>query len=365
MPVMAMAMAGNTPLSGQKPRYSPGRRALSSRSVNSVWLAHTPASGKEKNAKPVRAFSDAVADSPFASPAVGWIQRAVLSGITPEARAVLQSPGAAGASPASSSGSPALEWKIASDTAPAPRLKTDEILIEQAVASTLRDFAATVQDAGNTPGPAPASPLGTPVAAATQRGLARLLPTVSASGGFDVATPVERILAPNSPQLSESELACDAQPAAQLAPAHSAALGPPAARSDSLPRYSCTLLGFREVCTQEPLRPAAFPQSFILFTIEVALPDSGLGCAKLGVAERRFSEFVKLDAELREWMQSEHLGCSTARWAPSLPPKRLWPTRASVSAERQGALQCYLDWVMTLEAEAPRRILLKWLLPYL
>ena len=204
MPVMAMAMAGNTPLSGQKPRYSPGRRALSSRSVNSVWLAHTPASGKEKNAKPVRAFSDDVADSPFASPAVGWIQRAVLSGITPEARAVLQSPGAAGASPASSSGSPALEWKIASDTAPAPRLKTDEILIEQAVASTLRDFAATVQDAGNTPGPAPASPLGTPVAAATQRGLARLLPTVSASGGFDVATPVERILAPNSPQLSES-----------------------------------------------------------------------------------------------------------------------------------------------------------------
>ena len=360
---MAMAMAGNTPLSGQKPRYSPGRRALSSRSVNSVWLAHTPASGKEKNEKagPVRAFSDVFVDSPFASPAAGWIQRAVLSGITPEASAVLQSP-------ASSSASPALDWKIASDmdtTMSGPRLNMGEILIEQAIASTLRDFAATLQDAGSTPGPVPESPLRTPVAGATQRGLARLLPTLSASGGFDVATPVELPLVPNSPQLSDGELLCDAEPAAQLAPAHSAAHGTPKVQSDPLPRYSCTLLGSREVCKQEPLRPAAFPQSFILFKIEVALPDSGVGRAKLGVAERRFSEFVELDAELRVWMQSEHLGCSTQRWAPSLPPKRLWPTRASVTAERQGALQCYLDWVVTLEAEAPRRILLKWLLPYL
>eukprot|EP01043_Picozoa_sp_COSAG02_P043009 COSAG02_NODE_3708_length_6351_cov_1.684101_6_plen_175_part_00 len=73
---VASGRAGkNTPVSGRKPRYSPGRRALSSRSVNSVWLARTPTTDKRKVATsgdgPVRAFSDVVAESPFASPAGG------------------------------------------------------------------------------------------------------------------------------------------------------------------------------------------------------------------------------------------------------------------------------------------------------
>ncbi len=364
---MAMAMAAaaaaneragkSTPgaVAGRKPRYSPGRRALSSRSVNSVWLVRTPTTDKKQVATggPVRAFSDVVAESPFTSPAVGWIQRAVLNGITPQSNDVLRSPDAG--SPASSAGdSPALEWKIARDVDTAmqdPRANLDDTLIEQAVASTLRDFAATIQDAGSTPGPVPASLPSTPMDA-TPRATP---PTVAASGGFDVTTP-----------LGEDLLSCNVELAAQLSSASCAEEVMLKARSDCLPRYSCTLLGFREVCKQDPLHPAAFPQTFSLFVIEVALPDHEFGRAKLVVATKRFSEFVEFDLKLRESMQSENLGRSTEGWAPApLPPKRLWPTRASVIAERQHGLQNYLDWIVTLEAETPRRMLLEWLLPYL
>ncbi len=322
-----------------------------------MWLARTPTTDKRKVATsgdgPVRAFSDVVAESPFASPAVGWIQRAVLSGVTPQSNAVLQSPSAV--SPDASAGdSPALEWKIARDmdtAAQDPRASLDDTLIGQAVATTLRDFAVALQDAGSTPGLVPASPLSTPIAQATP---SATQPTVAASGGFDVTTP-----------LSEDNKSCSAELASQPSPSTSAEQIIRKTRSASLPRYSCTLLGFREVCKQDPMHPTAFPQAFSLFIIEVALPDHDLGRAKLVVAEKRFSEFVKLDVGLRESMQSEHLGWSTQRWAPALPPKRLWPTRASVVVERQHGLQNYLDWVVTLEAETPRRILLEWLVPHL
>ena len=79
--------------------------------------------------------------------------------------------------------------------------------------------------------------------------------------------------------------------------------------------------------------------------------------------EKRYSEFAALDEELREWMDAEHAGSSTGLWAPSLPPKRLWPGRDSVIAERKKGLQRYIDWIITLEATVPRQVLLQFLLP--
>ena len=62
-------------------------------------------------------------------------------------------------------------------------------------------------------------------------------------------------------------------------------------------------------------------------------------------------------------MDAEHAGSSTGLWAPSLPPKRLWPGRDSVIAERKKGLQRYIDWIITLEATVPRQVLLQFLLP--
>lgn len=366
--VREWADATPTAASPQKVRYSPGRRALSSRSVNSVWLArHTPSTADKQNkrasAGPVRAFSkDEHVVSPFASPAVGWIQCAVLRGVTPDSNAVVRSPSSA--SPESSvGGSPALQWMGAADVGKIARrisTETDDTAIEQAVADTLRDIVPASIDPTLTPEPLPVaeSQLSTPIDAGMQQTPPALHPTVSASGGFEIESPVPQTQSPNTDILSTNRVRCDTE--LTVPPSVPISAAPQVnVRSDSLPWYSCTVLGFREVCVQDPLHPAAFSQSFGLYTIEVAIPDSELGRANLIVAEKRFSEFLELNRLLR----LEFRRFSTQRWIPNLPPKRLWSTRANVIAERQLGFQNYLDWVVMLEAESPRRMLLEWLLP--
>eukprot|EP01046_Picozoa_sp_COSAG06_P000974 COSAG06_NODE_29_length_31823_cov_17.447106_5_plen_432_part_00 len=398
-PVTAPKSAPATPAV----RYSPGRRALVSRDVNSVWMAArtpTPAKRLRQAAAVVRAFSHAEAETPVASPPVGWIQRAAIAGVTPQASAALH------ASPANLIGADiSAIMRDGGGPSPSPRpvaaaeIDDDDLLgeeaIEQAIAGVLREFAATVQDAGCTPGPAgrtrsaaataaqnsdavpvgasPLAWLSTPSDVGTPHATpAGLQPTISASGGFEVTPPhaVQRKLSPTPQRISPGVggVPCGAAPAAWLSTAISPVAttsqqSPPRERYTAPPpRYSCCVVGAREVCMQDPLHPVAYPQTFCLFSVEVALPDPELGRAKLVVAEKRYSEFVALDAELREWVVSEHLGSSARHWSPTLPPKRLWPTRASIVAERKLGLQNYLDWIVTLEATRPRRQLLDWLL---
>ena len=378
----AAGAAGN-PGARKTPRYSPGRRALSTRSVNQVWTI-APAS------KQTTGDADAAAPAPHPTPSISpgtldaRIERqfapspALHAMIAENIMHVMRTPVAptpnVQPTPVQAPPSP-----VPTSAPPPQRIALGFVLpAEPKLELVLQESAGAATGDGVPVGATPLAWLSTPSPYASERctpaNLRAVQPTVSDSGGFAVSdcTKAEKRLSPTPRgRTGVGGVPPGATPLAWLALASPFAT-PKRQEERALrwtplpappPRYGCTILAAREVCRQDPLNPVAFPTAFTLYAVEVAVVDAEQGGATLYKAEKRYSEFAALDEELREWMDAEHAGSSTGLWAPSLPPKRLWPGRDSVIAERKKGLQRYIDWIITLEATVPRQVLLQFLLP--
>jgi len=103
--------------------------------------------------------------------------------------------------------------------------------------------------------------------------------------------------------------------------------------------------------------------SYTLYHIRVVIMGErcGLTAPKEFCSVKRYSDFHSFNAEVRtlQGQGDEHGGFKSTE----LPPKRVWPMRASVVQERRRGLACFLMAFEKSGAVLPRQLLLDFLLP--
>jgi hypothetical protein len=134
----------------------------------------------------------------------------------------------------------------------------------------------------------------------------------------------------------------------------------------AVPLVQCTRVSGREVCEQDPLCPLPFATTFTLFTFELVLAQGSSSPKRHYVSTKRYSECAAFHGSLSAWLRQFESGGPDL---PALPPKRIWPLRGSVVAEREHGLREWLQALATYGSDSPmqsrvlRQLLLDWLLP--
>ena len=119
----------------------------------------------------------------------------------------------------------------------------------------------------------------------------------------------------------------------------------------AVPLVQCMRVSGREVCEQDPLCPLPFATAFTLFTFELVLAQQGSSSPKKHyISTKRYSECAAFRGSLSAWLRQFESGGPDL---PALPPKRIWPLRGSVVAERERGLREWLQALATYGSDSP------------